>query len=404
MTPATQKNPSIIRLLIFGTALVVMARAMSMPFLAIYLVRRTGLDAATIGLVIGTGALAGTFGGFIGGWLSDACGRSRILLGSILAAAAAFAGLHFAGTLWQMLLANVVIGLAAAFYDPVSKAMISDRLAPERRLRAFSHRYVAINVGFAIGPPLGAYLGLVEDAAAFLVTASVYLLFFLAVWVVARSDAAAPVGSMAHGAGRDAPRALQAIAGDRRLLLFTVGSTFALAVHGQMSVTFSQYLNAAFSDGVKMFAWLMSINAVTVVVSQPALRQIGEHKGALTAVVLGALGLSLGAIGFAQSPGFVWLAASMVVFTWGEVLLVPAEYSILDSITPERMRGAYYGAHSLSSAGNLLGPWLGGLALVHWGGAWLFYSMAAVALLSMGVFLAGSRLGSSAAQPVASVE
>jgi MFS family permease len=331
-------------------------------------------------------------GGVFGGWLSDAVGRNTVLLGSIFVGAIAFLTLQFAAGAVQVMLVNIVISLAASFYEPVSKAMISDRLVPARRLKAFSDRYMATNIGYAIGPLMGAYMGLMEHAIGFLLTGCAYLLFFAGLYVVLRTDTVGAAGSPIVSGSRSLPAALQAIVRDGRLMLFTVGSTLALAVHGQMSVTFSQYLNASFADGVAMFAWLISVNAVTVIVSQPVLRHVAERKGALTSIVVGALALSAGAVGFSQAGHLTGLVVAMVVFTWGEVLLVPAEYSILDSITPEPVRGAYYGAHSLSSLGNLLGPWLGGIVLMSWGGHALFYSMAAVALLSMLIFVSGSRM------------
>lgn len=391
MASTNEQYSTVVRLLIGGTAFVVMARAMSMPFLAIYLHRRLGLDAATIGLVIGGGALAGALGGLFGGWLSDLVGRRKVLLFSLLASAIAFCALQFAASTAQVFAVNLAISLASAFYEPVSKAMISDQLVAHKRLQAFSHRYIANNLGFAVGPLVGAYLGLVDNSIAFLVTGGVYLVFLACMFGATRGAAA--VVPAPHSATKVALAATWGtVARDKRLLLFTVGSTLAVAAHGEMSVTFSQYLAASFVDGLTMFAWLMSANAVTVVVSQPFLRRVGERKGPLTSVVLGALLLAAGSVAFAYSGDLTLLVLSMVVFTCGEVLLVPAEYAILDAITPEALRGAYYGVHSLSSIGNLLGPWLGGLVLIHLGGVALFYSMAAAALLSMVVFIAGSRL------------
>lgn len=386
--------PPLIRLLIGGSAFVVMARAMSMPFLAIYLSRHMGLDPATIGLVIGGGALVGALGGLVGGHLSDVWGRKRVLIGCLLASGLSFPLLAAGSTELQIFLINCVISLASSFYEPVAKAVISDSLPPEQRLKAFARRYVAVNIGFAVGPPLGAAIGLLETSLAFAVTGGVYVLFAAALLLTARS------GSFAAADGAPGPdgqssgwkAALRSVATDTSLLLFTVGSMLATSVHGQMSITFSQYLNGAFADGVTKFAWLMSLNAATVILSQPLLSRWSERRAPLTPLVGGALLLSAGALGFAYAAGMEALAGAMVVFTWGEVLLVPAEYAILDAIAPAAKRGLYYGTHSLNSAGNLLGPWAGGVILSRYGGPMLFYTMALVALVSMVVFVLGARI------------
>ncbi|WP_431824956.1 MDR family MFS transporter [Burkholderia sp. F1] len=392
MSQEKARHPLLVWLLIVGTGFVVMARAMSLPFLAIYLHERMGLDAATIGLLLGTGALVGTFGGFFGGHLSDVLGRRKVLTGCLLVSSLSFVALHFAASAWQVFIANLFINLASSFYEPVSKAAISDNLPPEQRLSAFARRYVAINVGFAIGPLLGASLGLLDKSPVFLITGAVYLLFSIAIHAI---TARLAFGRAPHeAAASDLPLSakLCIVGTDRRLVLFTAGSMLAIAVHGEMSVTFSQYLIGAFDDGLKMFAWLMSANAITVVASQPFLNRVGERRGPFASLTLGAILLAIGAAGFANSPNMIALVASMIVFTWGEVLLIPSEYAVLDSITPEPLRGIYYGAHSLSNVGNLLGPWLGGLVLLHYGGAAMFYGMGFVALLSLLTFVVGSQI------------
>ncbi|AJX31736.1 MFS transporter [Burkholderia oklahomensis] len=228
MSQEKARHPLLIWLLIVGTGFVVMARAMSLPFLAIYLHQRMGLDAASIGLLLGTGALVGTFGGH----LSDVLGRRKVLIGCLLVSSLSFAALHFAADAWQVFAVNLFINLASSFYEPVSKATISDNLPPEQRLRAFARRYLAINVGFAIGPLLGASLGLLDKSPVFLITGAVYLLFSIAIYAI---TARLVFGSPPHGAAAsDLPLAakLRIIGTDRRLILFTAGSMLAIGAAG----------------------------------------------------------------------------------------------------------------------------------------------------------------------------
>lgn len=392
MTRTDRRGASLVWLLIVGAGFVTMARAMSLPFLAIYLHQRMKLDPATIGLVLGTGAMVGTFGGILGGHLSDVLGRRRILVGCLALSGAAFLILHVVTSLPGVFMANVLINLASAFYEPVSKAAISDSLSAEDRYRAFGRRYVANNIGFAIGPVLGAMLGTLEHSPAFLITGAAYGLFALVVFGATHGMPSSSTDTHAPTSSLSLTRRLRVLGSDRRLVLLTLGSMLAISVHGEMSVTFSQYLVGTFADGLKMFAWLMSTNAITVVLAQPLLHRFGERRGPQAALTLGAVLLAIGAVGFAHSPGMTLLVVSMVVFTLGEVLLVPSEYAILDAITPESMRGIYYGAHTLSNLGNLFGPWLGGLALLHLGGIGMFYAMGLAALASLGLFVVGAQM------------
>jgi MFS family permease len=59
----------------------------------------------------------------------------------------------------------------------------------------------------------------------------------------------------------------------------------------------------------------------------------------------------------------------MIVFSIGEVMIIPAEFLLVDSIAPEAQRGAYHGAMGFAALGSAIGPALGGGLLVWFGGA-----------------------------------
>lgn len=75
----------------------------------------------------------------------------------------------------------------------------------------------------------------------------------------------------------------------------------------------------------------------------------------------------------------------------GEVLVIPAEYQLLDQITPANLRGAYYGAQSFTTLGSFIGPWLGSAILTHFssGGFFTFGTYSLIALLSVVFFWQG---------------
>ena len=82
----------------------------------------------------------------------------------------------------------------------------------------------------------------------------------------------------------------------------------------------------------------------------------------------------------------------MIVFTLGEILIVPAEYAQIDQISPANMRGTYYGAQSVSMLGSFLGPWAGGIVLHACGGPTMFVMMGAIAMVSLVFYWLGRRL------------
>ncbi|MGQ3295641.1 MAG: MFS transporter, partial [Shinella sp.] len=120
----------------------------------------------------------------------------------------------------------------------------------------------------------------------------------------------------------------------------------------------------------------------------------------LNALVIGCLLFLAGELGFLASSGFWSLAISMVIFTIGEILVVPSEYMLVDGIANDRNRGSYFGAHSFSTVGNFVGPTFGGLMLGAFGGPGMFLLFAALAVGSAILFAIGTRMP----PPRASVE
>ncbi|MGO4571304.1 MFS transporter [Microvirga sp. 2TAF3] len=377
-------------MLIAGAGITAIARGMSLTFLALKLQQEFGLNPAGIGALLGAGPLLGAVIAPFAGSISDLVGRKVILLISLVSMSFALVGLGLANSILTFGAAQIVSAIAEAIYSPVSRALMSDASPPHLRLRVFSWRYLATNAGWAIGPMIGVAIG--TGASALFVTAGVvYALFAIMVaCIVPHRVLQAETGEGAKHAA--SLRNLGAAFRDHRLIFFLGGGTLLLAVHGQWSVTLSQYIGSTFEDGIKAFALLVTTNAVVVLLASTPARHVIQRIGALRALVLGCILFLAGEVGFAASSGVEMLIASMVVFTLGEVLVIPAEYVLVDGIANDANRGSYFGAHSFSSVGNFLGPLLGGFALGAFGGAGMFFVFSLFAAMSALMFMVGHSL------------
>ncbi|WP_210335837.1 MFS transporter [Ensifer sp. ENS09] len=379
-------------LLIAGSGLVTIAKGMSLTFLAIRLQRDFGLNPASIGALIGVGPLLGAIVSPFAGTLSDRIGRKAVLTVALFMAGLALAGLGLAQSIAAFALAHIVSAVAAAVFEPVARALMSDAAPEHLRLKVFSWRYLAINAGWAIGPLIGVWVG-AAYVTLFVIAGVIHAAFGLVILLtVPEASSRQAIEAERTSGSAGGWRGLVAALRDRRLVFFVVGGTLLLAVHGQWSVTLSQYLNTGFEDGVTLFALLVSTNAVTVLVASTPARFVIERIGALHALSLGSLLFLIGEIGFAASSGMEMLVASMILFTIGEVLVVPSEYVLVDGISNAGNRGTYFGAHSLSTFGNFLGPLTGGLALGAVGGAGMFLLFGAFAAAGALLFAIGHSM------------
>lgn len=101
---------------------------------------------------------------------------------------------------------------------------------------------------------------------------------------------------------------------------------------------------------------MLLTNAITVIALQRLVSRYIRLETLNSWVMLGALLFSIGLLGFSVSEQiFVWCLA-MLVFTLGELLIKPAEYLYIDSISLPRLKGSYFAARNLASLGAAVSP------------------------------------------------
>lgn len=385
----TQFHP-IVQVLLAGTIFARIASSMSLPFLAIYLLAATDMSPTMIGVTIGIGSLAGMLGGFFGGYLSDRFGRRIIMLAAIYMWGFVFLGFAFTGVPIIFALLNAINGLCRSFYEPVSQALMADLTEKEKRYQVFSLRYMAINIGVSVGPLLGTLFAAMSGRLPWIITGCIYLCYGVLLHVLLNK-----FGIRSIEGEKKEPvtigQSWNVIRRDKAFRFFIIGGIISAISYAQMTSTLSQFVDGQFANGVTLFAWMMSINAVVVIAFQLPFSKWAEKKSPMTAITVGSISYAIGHVGFAFSDSWWMLIVSMVIFTWGEILTFPAGAIIIDRLAPDKMRGTYFGAQTFTNLGHFLGPWLGGMLLQGYGGQSLFITVAVVSIISVWFYRLGER-------------
>jgi MFS family permease len=390
-----RRTPVLAKLLVAGSGIMSLANSVTIPFLAVFLRRELGLEPAAVGLVIGSSVFFSIAAGFFGGTLSDLFGRVPVLLAGLGGVVLSFAGFAAAEHLAAVIAANAALALSSSVFAPVSKALLGDVLPEGTRVRWFSHQYLATNAGYAVGPLLGVALGLSGARTAFAAAAVVYGLYLAALALAVRLAPALPTPAPAEDGPSAAERflgSLRAVATDRRLLWLLLAGLLLESVQLRISALLAQSLDIGFDDGTQILAAVMTANAVTVVAFQLLAARYVLRLEPVTAITAGGLLLFAGMAGFAFSTSLWHFVIAMVVFSFGEVFIVPSEFALIDRIAPAAARGAYFGAQSFTQLGGFAGPFIGGLLLAGANGTVMFLGVGALALAAVGVYLAAGRL------------
>ncbi len=392
---ATIRNyPRTVNLLLSATLLLTLAKAITFPYLVIYLTHHFTLDITQVGLVIGSSLIVGSLLSVYGGFLVDRINSYRLLLWMSVLFVLGFIGTLVAQNIWTFYSCLILINLAYAVIDIAVKAGFASLLPEDARSEVFSIKYTLTNIGYAVGPFFGAMVAKMDISLPFMLSALLGAGFFLLYWrwgdrtLTTVDVAQKPVSFLAVG---------RVLLQDRRLVCFTMGGVLSAVVFGQFTAYLSQYLviTTTAQHTYSVISAVLTTNAVMVIALQYVIGRRISHRYLSQWLIFGLSMFMLGLIGFALSTSVLWWVLAMAVFTVGEIIVFPAEYMFIDRIAPDHLRGMYYGAQNLSNLGAALGPVLCGLVLAKLPAHMMFY-MLGMFIVAGGVFyFIGSSLKGS---------
>ncbi|MED3562608.1 MFS transporter [Bacillus xiapuensis] len=381
----------IVWVLLVGTILSRGSSFMTLPFLSIYLSRHMDLSPVIIGITVGMSPLMGAIGGFIGGNLSDRFGRKKVMLVSLFAISIVYYGFTIGKSQGWFILLNALNGLCNSFFEPTSQALMGDLTGKKNRMKAYSLRYTAINIGASVGPLLGAYLAITSAKLSFALTGSVYLLYaFILLFLMGKLD----VGKAEQSNKKSVTMidAFRIMKTDKALLFLVLGIILISLGYSQMNSNLPQFMQMTLPNGVFIFSVLLTINALLVVILQMPLSHIAEKWTPMQSMVVGALLMAAGLFCFGFINGWATAILSIVFLTLGEIFIFPSNSMLIDQLAPEHLRGTYFGAGQFSKIGNFLGPIIGGYLLSHFQGPIMFWVISLIVFASILFFKLGNGI------------
>jgi MFS family permease len=392
--------PRPIRVLLLGSLLLTAARAMTLPYIVVFLASALGLTVLGTGLLVGGSLVLGVCIGMYGGYAVDRLPAYPLNAALILVIAACFLAAFVCQSSVAFFLLLTILNSAYAVLEASVKACFAGLLPAARRGSVFSLKYTLTNIAFAAGPVIGVALVAYNASFPFLASGMVSLIYF-SVFLAMAGELKNIARPAKQGAGF--LQTLHDIGADRRLVLFTAGGCLSGLVLGQFAAYLSQYLIA--TEGAeltyKIIGALVTTNAVVVILSQFWLGSLIQGRSLLLWLLLGLALLLAGELGFAFAATTLAWVLAMIVFSLGETVVVPAEYLFIDRIAPDAMRGSYYAAQNLTNIGAALGPIMCG-AIIAWSQPhYIFHLLVGSVLASGALYYAGTKAKPSQASVMA---
>lgn len=341
------------------------------PFLTLFLTLKLGYSTAAAGTFSMLSMSMYVPGSLISSKLADKMSRKKIMVITQFLFSSTFliSGIFYAHKeiIPYLLLLGLLFDGAS---DPARNALHTDHTTFDNRQEAFSLFYLCYNIGFGFGPAIA---GLFFNSHPRWLFFGSGIIGMLATTIVAltikdkRPNKKQIEESIINNQTDKAVEGnvIKALIARPKLLSFiSINGIFFLSVS---TVLFTLPLFASYlfgENGPTIYGFLMSSNAITVVLITPLFVKLSRKKNTLTVIILS---LALYLLGFnllAIASTIILFVISVIVFSLGESLNATNNDYFIANHTPIGHRARFSTVISIiQGAGFAFGPLLGGQLL-----------------------------------------
>ncbi len=346
--------------LLSAATLVNRAGTMVLPFLVLYLTRTLGITPAHAALSLTVYGIAALITMPIAGRLTDIVGPIAVIKTSLFLSGVLLFLFPLAHSFPTILAITFLFAILNESVRPPSLSMISDLVRPPQRKAAFALSRLAVNLGMSVGPAIGGVLALISFRWLFFVDGATSILAGVVI-AMARWDSARlkpshdPDWSDPEELGREieadsvVPLAATHPAQDLRafrnprMLYFLAAMIPAQLVFFQLTSSLPLFLVRNLSLPESLYGTVFTINTLIIVALEVPLNTAMAHWSHRRTLTLGALlyAIGFGSFAFVTRPAQIF--ASVVIWTFGEMILLPGKFRLRrrnrPARTPRRIHG-----------------------------------------------------------------
>ena len=378
-----REYPKSFKVLVLATFIDRLGFFLMFPFFALYMTAHFNVGMIEVGILFSIFSAGNIFGGIIGGALADKYGRRAMLLIGLIGSGVSSILMGIVNDLNIFYFLAALMGLIGNFGDPARQAMVADLLPKEKQARGFGILRVAVNLSATIGPIFGGFIATQSYLFLFISDAISSLITGIIVYFVI------PETKPEKKEGEEEETVVKIVIGykevlkDWRYVLFLSVSAITVIVYMQMNATLSVFLRDVHGFPTEYFGFILSMNALMVVVFQLWISGKMARYSPMKVMALGTLFYMLGfsMYGFVSEPYLFFIA--MGIITIGEMIEMPIGQTAAAFFAPEDKRGRYMAVFGFHWAiPNLFGVLLAGLVMEYIGPNWVWYFAGILSLIA----------------------
>ncbi len=359
---------------LFGSFITRGSYYMVWPFLAVILYERFALSATQVGLILSSAAIISVFTSFIGSSLSDRIGRHQLMYLTGILYIISFSLLAEVDTVSGYVVVMTLCSIATSLWRPLTSAAIGDIITdPKTRELAMQSLYFIVNVGCAVGPLLGVWLGLTGEQSSFYITAGAFA-FLLVLLYWGFKDHARDMSKTESSDSQKAQHTyvkktkapvvtrkimMTILLEDKLLQCLILANVLCMFIYAQMDSSLIQYLTRSGApDLLELISAMIFTNALVIISTQFLLLKIMARHSLIKRIQFGLVLLIISQVWLAMNPidlFWGWIGA-VIVMSLAETILFPTMNLHIDRLAPDHLRGAYFGAASFYEFGFAFAP------------------------------------------------
>ena len=348
------------------------AGTMVLPFLTLYLTIDRGFSAGTAGLALTVYGICAIVTAPLAGRFSDKFGGLRIMKLSLVLSGLILFVFPFITSLTGIFIVCGLWAFTSEAFRPPSMAIIGDLAGPERRKAAFALSRLAINLGMSIGPVIGGFLAMRSYQLLFVVDGTTSLmaglLLALLPWRTLHRSKEELFAAAQNEAEAKPGLRYSDVLKDRRFTYFLLAMLPIEMVFFQQLAAMPLFMVRELQMSEAGIGLLFAINTVIIIIVEVPLNTAMADWRHRHALALGALLIGIGFGALVLIDGVFGAAVTVVIWTFGEMIFLPASAAYVSDIAPREQAGAYMGLYTMGfSIALAVGPWVGTAVMERFG-------------------------------------
>lgn len=316
------------------------------PFLTMFLTYSIGMNVEVVGIIVAVNSFVGLLASAHGGKLIDVIGRKKIFI--IFRTASAAVLILCVLTRNPIILTGLLVlsNFLGGYSLPVYSTIITDITEGEQRNTAFSLQYMALNIGFSVGPLLGGFLYnnylnwlFLGDAITTFISV-ILVAIFISETMPAKQEKSIEKHNKLEKS--EEGTLLQALLKRPTLLLFSFIIVIYFIVFSQFNFGLSIQIGEVFGKkSATIFGSLMTVNAVMCSIIPMFLTVMTKEMKASLSIAVGGIlyAIGFGMIYFIHS--YALFVISAMLWTMGEMLIATNTNVYIADHSPASHRGRF---------------------------------------------------------------